>query len=97
AIAGATVALIIRLRQELAGPGLDAGPQTITWHLAHHQQLPVSPATISPDLTPAGLVVPEPAQRPQSSYSPSKARFPTSAGRPISPTTRSPAGLVPRS
>ena len=33
---GAEVAeLIIRLRKDLAGQGLDAGPHTICWHLRH--------------------------------------------------------------
>jgi transposase len=39
--------LIIRLRKELSGQGLDAGPQTIAWHLEHHHQLKVSAATVS--------------------------------------------------
>jgi transposase InsO family protein len=68
AIPAATVALIIELRKELAGQGLDAGPQTIAWHLEHHHQLRVSPATISRYLARAGLVVPEPSKRPKSSY-----------------------------
>jgi hypothetical protein len=36
--------LIIRLRKELSGQGLDAGPQTIAWHLHHHHQVKVSAA-----------------------------------------------------
>jgi transposase InsO family protein len=68
AIPGTTVALIIGLRKELAGQGLDAGPDTIAWHLAHHHQIRVSPATISRYLARAGLVIPEPAKRPKSSY-----------------------------
>jgi transposase InsO family protein len=68
AIPAATVALIIELRKELAGQGLDAGPQTIAWHLEHRHQIQVSPATISRYLARAGLVVPEPSKRPKSSY-----------------------------
>jgi transposase InsO family protein len=68
AIPAGTVALITELRGELAGQGLDAGPQTIAWHLEHHHRLRVSPATISRYLRRAGLVVPEPAKRPKSSY-----------------------------
>jgi transposase InsO family protein len=68
AIAEGTVELIIGLRKELAGAGLDAGPQTIAWHLAHHHQVRVSAATISRYLTRAGLVTPEPRKRPRSSY-----------------------------
>ena len=68
AIGGETAGLIVRLRKELAGQGLDAGPDTICLHLAHHHQLTVSPATISRYLMRAGLVTPEPRKRPRSSY-----------------------------
>jgi transposase InsO family protein len=68
AIAEGTVELIIRLRKELAGQGLDAGPHTIAWHLQHHHQIKVSAATISRYLARAGLVAPEPRKRPRSSY-----------------------------
>jgi transposase len=68
ALPEATVALIVQLRKELAGQGLDAGPQTIAWHLEHHHRIRVSAATISRCLTRAGLVVPEPSKRPKSSY-----------------------------
>jgi transposase InsO family protein len=67
-IGGETAGLIVRLRKELAGQGLDAGPDTICWHLAHHHQRTVSPATISRYLMRAGLVTPEPRKRPRSSY-----------------------------
>jgi transposase len=39
--------LIIRLRKDVAGQGLDAGPQTIASHLQHHHQVKVSAATVS--------------------------------------------------
>src|SRR5712691_8473231 len=68
AISAETAELIVRLRKELAGQGLDAGPQTIAWHLRHHHRVAVSPATISRYLARAGLVVPEPRKRPKSSY-----------------------------
>jgi transposase InsO family protein len=68
AIPEATADLIVRLRKELAGQGLDAGPHTICWHLRHDHQLRVSPATISRYLARAGLVIPEPSKRPKSSY-----------------------------
>src|ERR1700722_14166842 len=59
--------LIIRLRKDLAGQGLDAGPQTIAWHLQHHHQVKVPAATVSRYLARAGLVTPAPAKRPKSS------------------------------
>jgi len=68
AIADTTAERIVALRKELAGSGLDAGPDTIAWHLAHHHQVRVSPATISRYLARAGLVTPEPRKRPKSSY-----------------------------
>ena len=37
----ATIDLIIALRTELTGKGLDAGPRTIAWHLQHHRHLEV--------------------------------------------------------
>ena len=68
AIPETTVQLIMRLRKELAGQGLDAGPDTIAWHLQHRHRIRVSAATISRYLARAGLVVPEPRKRPKSSY-----------------------------
>ena len=52
----------------LTGAGLDAGPETIAWHLARHHGLTVSTATIARYLAKAGLVVPQPRKRPRSSY-----------------------------
>jgi len=68
AISPGTVELIVRLRKELSGQGLDAGPHTIAWHLQHRHQVRVSPATISRHLAREGLVTPDPAKRPKSSY-----------------------------
>jgi transposase InsO family protein len=68
AIAAGTARLIIGLRKELAGQGLDAGPHTIAWHLQHHHGIAVSAATVSRCLARAGLVTPDPAKRPKSSY-----------------------------
>ena len=48
--------------------GLDAGADTIAWHLAHRHQLRVSRATIHRILVRHGLVVAQPAKRPKSSY-----------------------------
>ena len=60
--------LIVELREKLTATGLDAGPDTIRWHLQHHQGLTISRATIARHLARAGLVVPEPKKRPKSSY-----------------------------
>ena len=68
AIPPATVELIIRLRKELSEQGLDAGPDTLCWHLAQHHGITVSRATVARYLTRAGLVTPEPRKRPRSSY-----------------------------
>jgi len=71
-----TVELILRLRLELSAAGLDAGPETIAWHLAQHHSLVVSRATISRHLAKAGLITPEPKKRPKSSYIRFQARMP---------------------
>ena len=63
-----TVDLIVELREKLVTAGLDAGPDTIAWHLAQHHATTVSVATISRCLTRAGLVTPQPKKRPKSSY-----------------------------
>ena len=68
AISDEAADLIIVLRKDLAGQGLDAGPQTIAWHLQQHHQMKVSAATVSRYLARAGLVTPAPAKRPKSSY-----------------------------
>jgi len=57
ALPGGTVELIARLRKELAEQGLDAGADTIGWHLRHHHGLTVSRASINRYLRVAGLVV----------------------------------------
>jgi transposase InsO family protein len=68
AIAPQAAELITELRKDLAGQGLDAGPHTIAWHLDHHHHVRVSAATVSRYLARAGLVTPDPAKRPKSSY-----------------------------
>jgi transposase InsO family protein len=68
AIGADAAELIVRLRKDLAGQGLDAGPHTIAWHLEHHHQVKVSAATVSRTLSRHGLVTPDPAKRPKSSY-----------------------------
>ena len=63
-----TVELVLRLRKELTDAGLDAGADTLDWHLTHHHATTVSRATIHRILTRAGTVTPEPNKRPKSSY-----------------------------
>ena len=55
-----TVALIVALRAELAGKGLDHGPQTVAWHLAHHHNITIAVSTIHRHLAAAGLITPTP-------------------------------------
>ena len=63
----ATVDLIVALRRQLTDVGLDAGPDTIVWHLAHHHGVTVSAATVARHLTAQGLVIAQPQKRPKSS------------------------------
>lgn len=44
----ATVELILQLRRRLTTQGLDAGADTIAWHLQHHHQLTIT-LTINPN------------------------------------------------
>ena len=64
----ARVELVLRLRKELTEQGLDAGADTIGWHLEHHHSATVSRATINRILVSHGTVTPHPAKRPKSSY-----------------------------
>ncbi len=64
----ATVALVLQLRKQLDEAGLDAGADTIGWHLEHHHDTVLSRATISRILTRHGQVSPDPSKRPKSSY-----------------------------
>ncbi len=52
-----TVELVLRLRTQLAESGLDAGADTIGWHLTHHHAT-LSRASIHRILTRAGAVTP---------------------------------------
>ena len=56
----ATIDLIVALRGELAGKGLDHGPQTIAWHLLHDHAITVAVSTIHRHLYAAGLITPAP-------------------------------------
>src|SRR5215217_2112177 len=63
-----TVELVLWIRKQLSDAGLDAGAETIGWHLTHHHRTRLSRATIHRILTRAGTVTPEPAKRPNASY-----------------------------
>jgi transposase InsO family protein len=68
ATAAQTVELVLQLRKQLGESGLDAGADTIGWHLQHHHAVTLSRATINRILVRAGQVSPEPSKRPKSSY-----------------------------
>src|SRR5215471_8706510 len=68
AISADVVEMIVAVRKDLAGQGLDAGPDTIAWHLERHHRVRVSAATVARYLAARGLVTPEPRKRPKSSY-----------------------------
>ena len=63
-----TVQLVLQLRKALTEQGLDAGADTIGWHLGQHHRVTLSRATINRILVRHGAVTPEPAKRPKSSY-----------------------------
>ena len=52
ATAAATIELIIELRRHLTAQGLDAGSETIAWHLQHRHHTAVSVSTIARTLRP---------------------------------------------
>lgn len=64
----ATVELVLEVRRQLTAQGLDAGADTIGWHLEHHHRITLSRATIYRIVRRAGLVVAEPNKKPKSSY-----------------------------
>jgi transposase InsO family protein len=63
-----TVEVILELRRQLSGQGLDAGADTIVWHLAHHHRIVVSRATVYRILRRANTITPAPKKRPKNSY-----------------------------
>jgi transposase InsO family protein len=63
-----TVDLVIELRRRLAAQGLDAGADTIGWHLEHHHQITISRATVYRIVQRAGLITAEPKKKPKASY-----------------------------
>lgn len=62
------VELVLALRKQLSEAGLDAGADTIGWHLTHHHGISLSRATINRILVRAGTIVPDPPKRPKASY-----------------------------
>jgi len=87
AVGPRVVELIVAVRKDLVERGLDAGPDTIRWHLQHTHHVTVSRATIARHLAAHGLVTPSRVNarsRPTSASPPSS---PTRPGRPTSPTT----------
>lgn len=59
---------VVELRKELTGQGLDAGAETIAWHLCQRAGTAPSVATIWRVLTRRGFVTPQPHKRPRSSW-----------------------------
>lgn len=59
---------VLELRKTLAEQGLDAGAQTICWHLQQHDQVRVSAATVWRILRRHTQITPQPRKRPRSSY-----------------------------
>ncbi len=91
ATSASTVELIVRLRKRLSEQGLDAGPDTIAWHLRQDHGTTVSASTISRSLTRAGLVTQRRPSDPSRPTTGSPPPCPTRPGRPTSPTTGSPS------
>jgi transposase len=86
AVAATVVSQIVELRTTLVTAGLDAGPDTIRWHLEHHHGVRVSSATISRYLAKAAWLR---RSRRRSRVRPtfaSRPTNPTNAGSPTSPT-----------
>jgi transposase InsO family protein len=59
---------VVELRAQLSADGLDAGPETIRWHLEREGLRAPSTSTIRRILHQAGLITPQPRKRPRSSY-----------------------------
>jgi transposase InsO family protein len=59
---------IVAMRKELSDSGLDAGAETIRYHLHERHARPPSVATIWRVLKARGFVLPQPHKRPKSSY-----------------------------
>jgi transposase InsO family protein len=62
------VKVVVGLRQQLTTAGLDAGADTIVWHLEHHHKIKLSRATVYRIVRRHNLIVAEPKKKPKSSY-----------------------------
>lgn len=71
-----TVERIVAIRRELDAAGLDSGPESIAARLEREGVKPPANSTIHRILRDAGLVRPEPAKRPKSSYTRFEAALP---------------------
>lgn len=67
AITPARIELVIAIRTRLAAQGLDAGADSICWHLTHTHGTTISRASVHRILVREGLVTPAPKKRPKSS------------------------------
>lgn len=68
ATATAVSDLVVLLRRRLLDQGMDAGADTIGWHLLHEHHIALSRATIHRILVRAAVVEPAPKKRPKSSF-----------------------------
>ncbi|HEV2012258.1 MAG TPA: helix-turn-helix domain-containing protein, partial [Candidatus Dormibacteraeota bacterium] len=76
------IATVLQLRQELVAAGHDAGPQTISHHVAARlAQPPPSGSTIWRILSRHGLITPQPHKRPRSSFVRFEATLPNERGQ----------------
>ncbi len=62
------ITAVLAGQSHLTEAGLDAGADTIGWHLIHHHATTLSRARINRILIRAGAVIPDPSKRPKSSY-----------------------------
>lgn len=78
---------IVTIRRQLTRHGLDAGPETIAFHLERDGKRSPSTSTIRRILAKEGLISPEPKRSPKAHLSALKQPCPMNAGRQTSPTS----------
>jgi transposase len=88
---------IVAVRRKLVRAGLDAGPETIAWHLWRTDRVRVAPATISRQLSKLGWSPRHHTNAQSLPTSGSKPSCRTRPGSPTSPTTHSLTAPEPRS